>query len=368
MVLTRGRQLLITVFDIKFLMKFKLLILNIFLVLLILYATEAFLFFTNPQHHLPRHGYHDGVLYSRGHIIRENSNHFRDKEFNPTKQPDSFRVMILGDSLTYGEGVEENNRFTNQLEDMLHAQFPGIIIDILNFGVRGAPTTFERDLLQSWKNIIHPDLIIVGFCVNDPQPKSQDYNIESERISAAIYPIVWGLNSLNLNLLSSRVEAGLKNLAILCHLMPDWPEALQRTYELNSEEWNNFRRALEDIREASDSMELPKPIFAVLTQGVYADRPTNYKQPDRKTQYFIDWYFQAELEAKNLGFRTINFMEDIIDQFPSTILAVNAEDGHPPEELHHLYAEGLKKLVALDIEKWIDKPKLHHPKKKFTKH
>src|SRR5436190_20010067 len=46
--------------------------------------------------------------------VRSNSLGLRDREM-PPKTPGKYRIAVIGDSITWGQGIEENERFTNLL-------------------------------------------------------------------------------------------------------------------------------------------------------------------------------------------------------------------------------------------------------------
>ncbi len=163
--------------------KFKefilLLSINIIALTSLLYGFEYYLKLTDPKYHLPPNGIVDGKLYTWGHLVVNNKYGFRERDFDIPK-PKVYRIMVLGDSLTWGAGLDINERYTNLAESYLNQAFPERKFEVLNFGLRGGPTTMEKDILRKYKNLVKPNRIVVGFCLNDPQPKDQDYTIERE--------------------------------------------------------------------------------------------------------------------------------------------------------------------------------------------
>jgi len=97
-----------------------------------------------------------------------NSLGFRDIEHSINKPENTFRILGLGDSFTYGSGAEFKDTYLFQLEKMLnnregdHPQ-----IEIIKAGIpRYFPKT-ERLLLEYYGKQFKPNLIIVGFLPND---------------------------------------------------------------------------------------------------------------------------------------------------------------------------------------------------------
>jgi len=301
--------------------------------------------------------------FTWGHLVVNNKYGFRERDFVVPKPSDVFRIMVLGDSLTWGAGLDEKERYTNLLELYLNDYFSNQNlkkrIEVLNFGISGGPTTVERDILKNYKDLVQPDLIIVGFCLNDPQPKSQDWTPEKEKVdkllSKLLNPLQKLLSFIGLHgtgvFISKTIYALLEKLGVF----PPWYVGLERVYDKDSMEWKEFEKALKDIREMSDEMGLPPPIFAVLNQGVYTDRPTDYNNPDEMLKLYFKWYRQAEDTAKKIGFLTCNFEKEIASELPNKILAVNKFDGHPSAELNRVYAKKIFELIITNYNDYIIK-------------
>src|SRR3989338_4482160 len=79
-------------------------------------------------------------VYSKDIIygIKTNALGFRDSEFS--KKDRDLKIMVLGDSMTFGYQENQENIFTEVLERRLEATFKTDKIDIMNFGVTGFST------------------------------------------------------------------------------------------------------------------------------------------------------------------------------------------------------------------------------------
>jgi len=95
--------------------------------------------------------------------VKINSLGFRTYE--PDNASDEFRIMVLGDSVTFGSAISKNERFSNILEQKLIKY--GINAKVYNFGVPGYSQYNEKEVLKRYFNLIDPDLIIVAFIEND---------------------------------------------------------------------------------------------------------------------------------------------------------------------------------------------------------
>ena len=95
-----------------------------------------------------------------------NSLGFRGPEIAP-KSPDRPRVLVLGDSMTYGHGVEDAETFSAVLQQLE----PGL--EVINAGVPGYSGVEELLLLRTDGMRLAPDLVILGFFWNDVMDAAQ---------------------------------------------------------------------------------------------------------------------------------------------------------------------------------------------------
>ena len=89
---------------------------------------------------------------------------FRENEI-PKKKARIYRIAIIGDSLTYGQGIPENDRFSNLLRSGLNDN--GESFEVFNFGRPGAETHHHRQILTEAVLAQEPDFILLQWFVND---------------------------------------------------------------------------------------------------------------------------------------------------------------------------------------------------------
>jgi hypothetical protein len=91
----------------------------------------------------------------------------RDREYGP-KPPDTFRIVMLGDSFTMGSGLESNETIDSVLETLLQKTDISCDIQVINCGVGGYAPWQERIFLQERGFSFEPDLVILQlFPAND---------------------------------------------------------------------------------------------------------------------------------------------------------------------------------------------------------
>lgn len=326
---------------------FKIISANILVLVGILFILELIFSLTNPLNSLPVNGVIGGVHFTWGHQVSVNKLGFREKEVVIPKPKNIYRIVVLGDSLTWGAGLSIDQRYTYLTEMILKNESRELDIEVLNFGISGGPMIAHHKILKQLKNIIEPDLIVIGFCLNDPQPRSQDYSREREEYLSKYSKFLSFFESLQIVLpnLSNKFISSFWVLLEKMEKVPTWYDALDRTYNKNSSEWKQFSQALQGIYNISNDLELHKPIFLVLNQGSSTINPTFYSNPDPILEKFISWYTQAENEAREIGFLTANHMMEFSNTLDGEVLGVNILDGHPSYKENIIYAEKLSKII-----------------------
>ena len=101
-----------------------------------------------------------------------NSQGLRDYEYPLVKPPGVYRVMLLGDSTTLGWGVPFNETTAKILERELNAEhIPGYQrFEAINAGVGNYDTVQEVTYYETRGTAFHPDLVVLVYFINDPEP------------------------------------------------------------------------------------------------------------------------------------------------------------------------------------------------------
>ena len=93
--------------------------------------------------------------------VHTNALGFRERRLPGPKAPGTRRIVVVGDSFTYGYGVEEDEAYPRVLEGLL----PGV--EVVNLGV---PATCPLDYAANFEDVgraYEPDLVLVGLMAND---------------------------------------------------------------------------------------------------------------------------------------------------------------------------------------------------------
>ncbi len=90
-----------------------------------------------------------------------NSLGLRNNEFSTVKKDSVFRVLCIGDSWTFGWGVNIENSWPMQLENYLHSE--GYFkIEVINCGSPGQYTSTHKKYMSELVPLLKPDLVLLG--------------------------------------------------------------------------------------------------------------------------------------------------------------------------------------------------------------
>jgi hypothetical protein len=130
-----------------------------------------------------------------------NSLGFRGPEFEPGTKARS-RVVAIGDSYTYGWGVEDSQAWPKVLETELRRR--GIDVEIANLGRPGAgPDQYAR-IVEAAMPVLKPRWIIVGLLQGDDLNQSMLLKPEHEAVATPLMNVLYPtLSELNTSLSSA---------------------------------------------------------------------------------------------------------------------------------------------------------------------
>lgn len=102
-----------------------------------------------------------------GARVQTNDLGFRDNRTSiPAKEPREFRIVVLGDSFTFGPGIEYEHVYTSLLRLRLARAHPEV--SVINLAVEGYNIIQYEAVLEELGQRLQPDLVVVAmFPVND---------------------------------------------------------------------------------------------------------------------------------------------------------------------------------------------------------
>jgi lysophospholipase L1-like esterase len=108
----------------------------------------------------------EGGLPERRISMTVNEQGFRGPSLAAQKSADVRRIVCVGDSQTFGFGVEEERTWPERLRVLLSERAPGRF-EVLNAGTTAYNTSREVRLLESRLLALEPDVVLLQYFLND---------------------------------------------------------------------------------------------------------------------------------------------------------------------------------------------------------
>jgi hypothetical protein len=164
------------------------------------------------------------TLSKRDVLIEVNSIGLRYPELGPKTEAE-FRVLVLGDSVTLGDFVSEDETLTGQLEKLTAGRSKRI--RFINAGLPGVGTMEELYLYREVRDRVQPDLVLVGMYLNDAQTAGGFYAKAIPRPFSRSRFLTWAANRVQLVGKTLFREQGVK-------IDPKWREGFRAGRDLKS--------------------------------------------------------------------------------------------------------------------------------------
>lgn len=283
------------------------------------------------SHHYDPAGDTRGYLGPTGRIdYRINSRRMRGPETPTTKPANSFRVVVLGDSFTFGEGVREDDAYPIVLGRLLQTRLGGRAVEPINAGVQAYGTVDEAVFFEAHALALQPDLVLVGFVLNDATDARVTISQHEDRMRAA--PLSW-LGRM------SRIEEIVELRSVQARVQDEYFRTTRASFE--SERWSLCVQALRYLHELGRERGFR---FGVIVWPLLYGLDGAYPFEDLHRKV-LDECRRADIPALDL---LPTFRGRAADS-----LWVHPTDQHPNEIAHRLAAEA--------IAHWIDEARLLQP-------
>ena len=236
----------------------------------------------------------------------------------PAKDPETLRIMVIGDSLTYGEGIAQEWTFSRLLERALQENYRA---EVINLGHGGFQSEDILDVLHRFLPQIDPDLVVYAVCLNDFLPSGAMQHLKY----AFPFPEEWKQYLLERTTLARLLDDGYLNLLLALDLRWDFFDEILaggEAYQVR------FARDVTAMNRIVQDAGLPPMIGIVFHQFPGGD-------PRGWTLVEI-----AERSLADAGFDLISVMS-WRERFKDRIFPVSRWEGHPNELANSLIAEQL---------------------------
>ena len=260
--------------------------------------------------------WHEALHFEDGMGFRRRNGPFPEKG-------DVYRIMVVGDSLTFGGGIAEEWTYSHLLEQGLQGSHR---VEVINLGRSGDQSEDILGVIQGFTPELQPDLVVYGANLNDYLPIGQG--------GYALYqfplPEKWKTyftHRTRLTALLGRGYDGLLSLAGLKH------DAYDDIIDPSSPFKDAFTDNLAQMSRYVRTQGLPPILGLVLTP------PLNVKDP--RSKVIAD---EIAVAMERTDFDLVSISDPGIELSPHD-LVVSVWDGHPNELAHSLIAEALYERI-----------------------
>jgi hypothetical protein len=258
----------------------------------------------------------DRAYYWQGALHVYNADQMRHLGPFPPHRQGVFRVIVVGDSLTYGVAIAEEATFTHLLNDWMSR---GETSEFLNLGVPGAQSEDIANTVEKLLPKLKPDLIIYAVCLNDFLPSGKgEYNFTyafplPESIKAFLLK-----HSRALQFTSDLWDAALR----WAHLRRDFFDDILSDFDNYQ---GGFRRDVTRMEALASAAGLP-PIV-----GIVVDQFPNLDSRGHRIARIAEQIMQAA------GFDVIS-TEDYYRRYTGETMSISRWEGHPNEIANYVWA------------------------------
>ncbi|MDP1526075.1 MAG: SGNH/GDSL hydrolase family protein [Rhodocyclaceae bacterium] len=167
-----------------------------------------------------------------GAQVRTDSHGFRGTDIPGTPTSGVARIAFVGDSITFGWGVAEEETFASRVVNDLQSR--GRRVDGFNLGVGNFNTSQELALFKAVGLEMKPDIVVLAYFINDAEPLPR-YNQHGW--------LDW--HSAAWTVLAHRADSVLRSGGS----RQDWKEYYRGLYRNGEEGWDSTRRATKELAE-----------------------------------------------------------------------------------------------------------------------
>ena len=242
-----------------------------------------------------------------GVTVRINSDGLRDREHLLIKG-DRYRIIFLGDSITFGWGVEEKDSFKQILETEINKQYP---VEIINFGTGNYNTEQEVNFFLEKGLKYNPEKVVVFYFINDAEITPKKSRSWFLHYSYAICFLRSRLNALMTDLISSQT----------------FKEYYSNLYREDQEGWVRAKKAFVQLKSICDKKQIRLQVILLPEMHDLHNYP--FKKEHRLIANFLQ---ENKIEFLDLA----PFFSAYKD---SKQLWVAKDDPHPNKIGHRLIAE-----------------------------
>ena len=246
-------------------------------------------------------------------------NHMRRTTSFPPKSDGRLRIIIVGDSLTYGYGVREEETYAMQIEAALKRDFD---VEVLNLGVSGHQSEDILKKVKEYTPLLQPDLIVYGVCLNDFLPSGVG-QYENNMAYTFPFPESVKIFLVEKTYLGRLISDAYNYVLMKLGLRDDFFGDILKDF-MNYQ--TRFAQDVKNMNQFSKNKGLPPIIAMVLNQF-----------PDLNSKGY-QIAMCAERYLTDAGMTVIP-TEEFYKKYEKQSMVVSPWEGHPNAKAHKIFAD-----------------------------
>ena len=266
----------------------------------------------------------NGHAFLMGQDVSINSQGLRDYEYPLQKPPGVYRILMLGDSTTFGWGVALSDTTAKILERELNAQnIPGYSrFEVINSGVGNYDTVQEVTYYKTRGRDFHPDLVVLGYFINDPEPVPAEKHI----------PLID--KSYLVAYVTNRFDGVLRRIGT----RPDWKAYYAGLYQENLPGFQACKLALQDLAD-STRQDHAKLVVALIPELHQINDSYPFTSAHQKIKDIL-----APEQVP-----VLDLIDGLRNHGPEETLWVTPLDDHPNGKANTLIAAQLRETILTEL-------------------
>lgn len=247
-----------------------------------------------------------------------NSAGWRDREHSVEKENGTVRIMMLGDSLTFGWGARPEDITSYRLERLLNAKEKKF--EVINTGIGNANTAMEATYFMKKAYVYKPDIVVLNYFINDAEPTPRrTENVFLEHFYSAVF-------------IAGRFDALMRTY----FGKADWQHYYRGLYQENEPGWLVAQSALKELASYCKARNIKLIVV-------------NYPELHELSPYpFQDITNLVASKVKALSIPFLDLLPAVENQAPQS-LWVTKTDSHPNGKAAGLYADSIMRALVAQI-------------------
>lgn len=273
------------------------------------------------------------------YLVKANSLGFRGPELTPQKPSDTFRILVFGDSSSFGWGVDQDDTFSSLLKGRLE-RLLGKSVEIGNFAIPGDSSAYGRLVFERYAKDYEYDLAIFGFGANDAKRvlTSHTSQVEKFRSKKALLSAMSLLNE----------SAFVRTIQTSIAPKPNSSEEVKRVPAVSEWEFStNLRSMIDESRKGSDRQVM---VLSLCTPGNYARRARVTAKDTGAIFFNGQRYLVNNIPAIQNGHHYPNLVSEMKNSYErelerNKLFYVTSDGCHPNKLGHALIADEMAQRI-----------------------